>query len=125
MKRTAQTLTEGMRESDVFYQETNAAICRARRVVTGGNFQLGEVVAKKSGKYVKLNPAANDTSAVAAAVVRTAVDATAADASTVLQIWGTALVSDAVVWPAGMTLAQRSLAAEQLELHGLMLVDAQ
>lgn len=84
-------------------------------VVTGT--VLGKVTA--SGKFKPLAPAASDGSQTAAAIILQYADATAADVRVVNLKRRAQVVLQALVWPVGITDAQKAAALTQLELLGI------
>jgi hypothetical protein len=91
-------------------------------VASGQNLKTGTVVGKitASGKVTQLAPSANDGSENAAGVLVADVDASAADAPGVI-IARHAICSDkGLVWPAGITGAQKTAAIAQLKQLGIL-----
>lgn len=84
-------------------------------VVTGT--VLGKVMA--SGKFKPLAPAASDGTQTAAAIILQYADATSADLRVVNLKRRAQVVLQALVWPAGITDAQKATALVQLELLGI------
>lgn len=92
-------------------------------VAAGQNLGLGTVVGKKTadGKLYALNPAATDGTEISIGVLIEPVDATLIDKTGII-IARHAIVADrAVVWPAGITAAQKATAIAQLEAKGILL----
>jgi hypothetical protein len=91
-------------------------------VASGQNLKTGTVVGiiTASGKVTQLAPSANDGSQNAAGVLVADVDASAADAPAVI-IARHAVCSDkALVWPSGITSAQKTAAIAQLKQLGIL-----
>lgn len=91
-------------------------------VAAGQNLGLGTVVGKKiaDSKLYALDPAATDGTETAAGVLIEPVDATLID-KTGLIVARHAIVADrAVVWPSGITNAQKATAIAQLESLGIL-----
>lgn len=91
-------------------------------VASGQNLKSGTVVGilTASGKVTQLNPAGTDGSEVAAGVLLGDVDASAGDRPGVI-IARHALCSDkGLVWPAGITGAQKNTALGQLKALGIL-----
>lgn len=91
-------------------------------VAAGQNIGLGTVVGKKTAdsKLYALDPAATDGTETAAGVLIEPVDATLID-KTGLIVARHAIVADrAVVWPSGITNAQKAMAITQLESLGIL-----
>lgn len=79
---------------------------------------LGEVTA--SGKFKPLAPAASDGTQIAAAVILQYADATTADVSVVNLKRRAQIVLQELVWPAGITDAQKKGALDQLAALGII-----
>lgn len=91
-------------------------------VAAGQNLGLGTVVGKKiaDSKLYALDPAATDGTETAAGVLIEPVDAALID-KTGLIVARHAIVADrAVVWPSGITNAQKATAIAQLESLGIL-----
>jgi hypothetical protein len=91
-------------------------------VIAGQNLKTGTVIGiiTASGKVTQLAPSANDGSQNAAGVLVGDVDASAADAPGVI-IARHAVCSDkALVWPSGITGAQKTAAIAQLKQLGIL-----
>lgn len=91
-------------------------------VAAGQNLGLGTVVGKKlaDSKLYALDPAATDGTETAVGVLIEPVDATLID-KTGLIVARHAIVADrAVVWPSGITNAQKATAIAQLESLGIL-----
>lgn len=80
--------------------------------IAGDGFDI--TVAAGSGKFTQLNPAAVDGSQNAAAILRDFVDATAGDVPCVVAARLLEAVDARLVWPAGITAAQKAAAKAQL-----------
>lgn len=79
---------------------------------------LGEVSA--SGKFKPLAPGASDGTQIAAAVILQYADATAADHAVVNLKRRAQVVLQELVWPAGITDAQKKGALDQLAALGII-----
>jgi hypothetical protein len=110
--------------SDVLIREFEGF---TNRTVTfaGGVFVMGQVVAKLNGNYVPLVPAANDDSAKAAGICLVNVDASAANKSGLAAVKLAQLMPEGLVWPAGITDAQKAIAVAQLEALFIVMQDPQ
>lgn len=106
--------------SDVLYLEVLPGWTKDSDVpLSGGAFVLGQVVAKAAGKYVELDPAAVDDTAVAAGVVAEDTDATDDDVVGPVIARGALVLTTGLVWPAGITDNQKALALAQLDARGI------
>jgi hypothetical protein len=119
------TLTESKYISDVVAWEEDGHYY-SRDVVTvasGSNLALGTVIGivTATGKAVQLNPTASDGSEKAAGVLIEAVDATNADAKGLYIAREAILRPSGLVWPDGITTAQRNTALGQLKALGILM----
>ena len=81
---------------------------------------IGTVLAKVSGKLQPLDPAGTGAAKVAHAVAAEKVDATAADTVGLAIPRGATLDIDELVWPEGITEAQKATALAELESRGIV-----
>ena len=86
----------------------------------GAVSSMGTVLAKVSGKLQALDPAGAGAAKAAYAVAAEKVDATAADTVGLAIPRGATLDIDALVWPAGITEAQKATALSDLEARGIV-----
>ncbi|EIA5325184.1 head decoration protein [Vibrio parahaemolyticus] len=97
-------------------------LSRDDALLSGGNYLtatvLGEVTA--SGELVQLNPAGSDGSEVAAAILYRAVDASAATKKGVVNARLTAVRASSLVWPDGITEAEKTAAIKQLKANHII-----
>jgi hypothetical protein len=92
-------------------------------VACGQNLAMGTVVGRApvTGKLSPIDPDAVDSSAEAVGVLAFGVDATTVDRDDALLIARHAIVaSHALVWPAGITSAQKATAIAQLTARGVL-----
>ena len=92
-------------------------------IAAGQNLSLGTVLGKSTADdtWHALDPAASDGTEIAAAVLAVDTDATLADRDDALLIARHAIVArSAVIWPAGITAAQKSTAETQLATLGVL-----
>lgn len=91
-------------------------------VAAGQNLSLGTVLGRNStnGKFYVLNPAANDGTQNAVAVLAQDADASAADATALIVARHAIVARSALVWPSGITDAQKVAAEEQLKAAGIL-----
>jgi hypothetical protein len=99
-----------------FSRDDDVLVSGSGKVVCGT--VLGRVTA--SGKYKPFTPAASDGSQTAAAIILQNADATSADVTVVNLKRRAQVVLQALVWPAGITAAQRSAALASLEALGIV-----
>lgn len=102
----------------------------SREVVTiaaGQNLQLGTVLGRKTadGKLYALDPGATDGTEIAVGVLATDTDATLIDREDALLIARHAIVArNALIWPNGITAAQKDAAVAQLADLGILVRDS-
>lgn len=116
-------LIEGKRAADFVVSEASGA--RSRDVVTiaqGTVLEPGAVLGKltASGKYVALDPAAVTGAETAAALLRSGVDATAADLSAVTILRDAEVNGAELVWPTGITPEQKAASIADLAALGII-----
>jgi hypothetical protein len=86
--------------------------------VVGDGFDI--TVAAGSGKYVQLDPAGTGGAEVAAAIGYDAVDASLADKKGVVLARGAVVDVAGLIWPVGITDAQKAAALIELEARGIV-----
>jgi hypothetical protein len=92
-------------------------------VAAGQQLSLGTVVGLESAtnKLHALDPTATDGTEIAIGVLATDVDATLIDVDDVLLIARHAIVaSAAIIWPAGISAAEKATAISQLKTLGVL-----
>lgn len=92
-------------------------------VAAGQNLPIGAVVGRNTAtaKLNAVNPTANDGTEVAVGVLASNVDASLIDREDAILIARHAIVArNALVWPAGVTAAQKATAIAQLESRGIL-----
>ena len=99
-----------------FSRDTDTLASGSGKVVPGA--VLGQVTA--SGKFKPLAPGASDGTQIAAAVILQYADATTADQAVVNLKRRAQVVLQALVWPEGITDAQKSAAIAQLKALGIV-----
>ena len=118
-------IVEGNTLGDLLKYETPNLYSREQvDIAAGQKLVLGSVLGKltASGQQVMLDPDAHDGSEVAAGVLGVDVDATLIDNNYGFYIARDAiLASVAVVWPTGITAAQKATAKDQLEALGILI----
>ena len=121
------TLTQAPNLGDLLkYEAPNLYSREPATVAAGQNLPLGAVVGRvtATGKLAALDPSATDGTDVAAGVLGNAVDATLIDREDAILIARHAIVArGALIWPAGLSAAQRAAAIAQLEARGILVRD--
>ena len=104
------------------YEAPNLFSREGITVGAGANLTLGTVLGRvtASGKYVILAPAASDGSQTAAAVLLGDAAAASADAKGLILARHGIVADHALVWPGGITNAQKTTAIGQLEVKGIL-----
>lgn len=117
-------ITEGMNLGDLLKYEAPNLYSRDQvTVLAGQNLVLGTVagMVTATGKVKRIDPSATDGSQVAAGVIIQSIDATAGDGPDGLLIARHAIVADhALVWPSGITTAEKTAAIAQLKNLGIL-----
>ena len=118
-------ITEPARTGEFILSEANGARSRENIKVAAGAGQLepGTVlgIVAASGEYVPLNPSATDGSEQAAGILYAAVDASGSTAVDAVAIVRDAEVKGGeLVWPGGITDAQKATAVAQLGATGII-----
>ena len=93
-------------------------------VATNQNLELGAVVGRvtANAKIKRFDPAATDGTEDVAGILLGAIDATLIERDDALLLARHAIVaSHAVVWPAGITVEQRTAAIAALEARGILI----
>lgn len=105
------------------YEAPNLFSRETATIAAGQNLSLGTVLGKATadGHWHAMDPAATDGTEAAAAVLAVDTDATLADRDDALLIARHAIVArSALVWPVGITPAQKATAEEQLATLGIL-----
>lgn len=89
-------------------------------LLAGTVYVIGTVLAKVDGKYTALDPVAVGDAEKAVAVLGEAVDATDADAPGVVIARGAVVDSAELLWPAGITDAEKTIALGELNALGIV-----
>ncbi|MFN4342881.1 MAG: head decoration protein [Azonexus sp.] len=108
------------------YEAPNLYSREQATVAAAQNLPLGTVVGfdAATAKLKALDPIATDGTEVAAGVLGNDVDATLIDREDAILIARHAIVArNALVWPAGITAAQKAAAIAQLEARGILVRD--
>lgn len=112
---------------DLLKYEAPSYYSRDEAVVAAGqNLALGTVLGQNSsdGKLYALNPNAIDGTQNAVAVLAQDVDASAADATALIVARHAIVARGALVWPSGITDAQKAAAEGQLKGLGILVRDS-
>lgn len=121
---TKPVFTEGLNLGDLLKYEAPNLYSRDQVTVAAGQaLALGAVVGviAASSKVKVVDPSATDGSEVAAGVLIQAVDANLADRDDGLIVARHAIVADhALVWPTGITVAEKKSAIAQLKALGVL-----
>lgn len=122
------TAQEGKYIADVVkFEESRLDYSRDVGIVAAGqNLAIGVVVAKKTttGKLHALNPSASDGTQTAVGVLIQDVDATLIDKTGVFVARHAVVADNALVWPSGISAAQKAAAIAQLEAKGILVRSA-
>lgn len=109
------------------YEAPNLYSREAVTVASGQNLQLGTVLGMKTadGKLYALAPNVTDGTETAVGVLATDTDATLIDRDDAIVIARHAIVArGALVWPTGLTVAQKATAVAQLTALGVLVRDS-
>lgn len=121
---TKPVFTEGLNLGDLLKYEAPNLYSRDQVTVAAGQvLALGAVVGviTASSKVKVVDPSATDGSEVAAGVLIQPVDANLADRDDGLIVARHAIVADhALVWPTGITVAEKKSASAQLKALGVL-----
>lgn len=93
-------------------------------VADGTNdWDIGDIihVTVTGGDYEQLDSTATDGTQTAAGILYAAVDASSADRACTVSVRDTDCNSNEIVWPSGITAAQKSVATQQLSNRGIRL----
>jgi len=115
--------TEGRYTADYILTEGNGSISRDNVIfVQGGEYGpavvLGQITANE--KFKPLDVTANDGSQIAAAINYARVDATNSDVEGVISARESELIGPQLIWPDGITDAQKTTAISQLQSRTLI-----
>ena len=117
-------ITEGLNLGDLLkYEAPNLYSREQVTVVAGQNLELGAVVGRitANAKFKVFDPAATDGSELPAGILLGACDATLIDRDDALLLARHGMVaSNAVVWPAGLTVEQKTTALAQMSSLGVL-----
>jgi hypothetical protein len=117
-------ITEGLNLGDLLkYEAPNLYSREQVTVVAGQNLELGAVVGRitATAKFKVFDPAATDGSELPAGILLGACDATLIDRDDALLLARHGMVaSNAVVWPAGITVEQKTTALAQMSSLGVL-----
>ena len=121
-------ITQTNNLGDLLKYEAPNLYSRETAVITAGqHLALGTVLSRKTadGKLYALVPGASDGTETAVGVLATDTDATLVDREDAVLIARHAIVSrPAVIWPAGITPAQKATAEAQLAGLGVLVRNA-
>jgi len=121
-------IAQGNNLADVLKYEAPNLYSREPAVVAAGqNLAIGAVVGRMttSGNLLAVNPAATDGTETAIGVLAFDTDATLIDREDAVLIARHAIVArNGLIWPSGMTPAQKSTAETQLAAQGILVRDS-
>jgi hypothetical protein len=89
-------------------------------LLAGADYPMGTVLTKLEGKYQAIDPAIEDGTANACAVLAERVDARAADATGVVLARGAVVQINELIWPDALTEPQKTAALDQLNAVGIV-----
>jgi len=117
-------ITESQNLGDLLkYEAPNLYSRESVTIAAGQNLKLGSVLGQASmdGKFHALNPTATDGTEIAVGVLANDTDATLIDRDDAILIARHAILAKhALIWPAGITLAQKAAAENQLQGLGMV-----
>ena len=107
--------------SDVLLIEVKPGWTKDRgMIVADKKYELGTVLAKVSGKYYAIDLAGTGAAKKAAAVLAQHIDTTAGERLGAVIARGAVVAIDGLVWPEGVTDAQKTTAYTELEALGII-----
>jgi len=122
------SLAEPLNLGDLLKYEAPSLYSRDQDTVAAAqNLPLGTVVGRETAtaKLKALDPSASDGTETAVGVLGNDVDATLIDREDAILIARHAIVArSALVWPTGITAAQKAAAVAQLEVRGILVRDS-
>ncbi|QBH95768.1 head decoration protein [Limnobaculum zhutongyuii] len=107
--------------SDVLLVEVKPGWTKDRgMIVADKKYELGTVLAKVSGKYYAIDLAGTGAAKKAAAVLAQHIDTTTGERLGAVIARGAVVAIDGLVWPEGVTDAQKTTAYTELEALGII-----
>jgi hypothetical protein len=100
--------------NDLLLSEPISGLTKESVVLSGGNIEIGTVLGKLGSAYKPLAPGGGDSTETAAAVSAVAVDASVEDVPGVVIRRLAAVSLEQLVWPSGITEAQKATALAEL-----------
>jgi len=117
-------ITESQNLGDLLkYEAPNLYSRESVTIAAGQNLKLGSVLGQASvdGKFHALNPTATDGTEIAVGVLANDADATLIDRDDAILIARHAILAKhALIWPAGISVAQMAAAVTQLQGLGMV-----
>jgi hypothetical protein len=117
-------ITESQNLGDLLkYEAPNLYSRESVTVAAGQNLKLGSVLGQASGdgKFHALNPAATDGTEIAVGVLANDTDASLIDRDDAILIARHAILArHALIWPEGITVAQKAVIQTQLQGLGVL-----
>lgn len=115
------TFTQPKDPGDLLLVEVCPGWTKEKVTLLGGaNYSFGQVLAKVSGKYQVLDLAGTGAAKKSAAVLIEAVDATGGDQPGLVIARGATVDLAELVWPEGITEAQKATALDELNALGIV-----
>lgn len=112
---------EPQRTGEHLASEASGTRSREQGVLAEGNLPPATVLAEIShGNYVQLDPAADDGTETAKAILYAGKDATAGPVDCVVHVRDCEMVAELLNWPEGITDAQKTAALNDLESLGVI-----
>ncbi|MDA8449832.1 head decoration protein [Acidovorax sp. GBBC 3332] len=117
------TYTQPKTIADLLIVEVAPGWTKERNTFTAGAvYPFGTVLAKVNTKVLAIDPAGTGAAKVPYAVAAETVKATAADTVGLTIARGATVDADELVWPAGITDAQKAAAIAGLEARGIVAI---
>jgi len=113
-------ITEIVRLGDLLLVEVDGLTRDTATFAASTEFPIGMVVAKVNDVIRPLAPAATDGTQIAYGVVGVPVASSAASKEGVVIARSAAVESSFLVWPSGITAAQKAAALSQLDARGIV-----
>lgn len=115
------TLTEGRHAGEFILSIGNGNISVDNGTLAAGeNLAAGTVVGLVAGEYMQIIPGSSSSEQDAAGILLNPVDATAAAQPCAVVVRAAEVISDALVWPAGISDQQKTDALAQLKALGVV-----
>ncbi|ADZ91095.1 head decoration protein [Marinomonas mediterranea] len=118
------TKTKAPGAGQYIVEEVGQYLSRDKKVITAGKYSACTVMGKvsASSKFKQLDPTVTDGAENASAILFDAVDASSGDVEGVLSTALTAARASDLVWPEGISDAQKTAAIAKLAVNGIKVV---